>query len=65
MCTDFYFRNPRRHGGLAEKEFIPRNSLLTDLYEVKHIQTIYNICIVILLVLFIHTVVYDLVVTGK
>jgi sterol O-acyltransferase len=58
-------RNRKRLGGLAEKEFVPRNSLLTDLCEIKHIQTIYNIVIAILLVLFIHTAVYDLVVAGK
>ncbi|GFG29593.1 hypothetical protein Cfor_01050 [Coptotermes formosanus] len=57
--------NRKRLGGLAEKEFVPRNSLLTDLCEIKHIQTIYNIVIAILLVLFIHTAVYDLVVAGK
>jgi sterol O-acyltransferase len=61
----FISRNPSRHGGLAEKEYMPRNSLLTDLFEVKHIQTIYNIFIATLLILFINTAVYDLVVAGK
>jgi len=42
-----------------------RNSLLTDLFEIKHFQTIYNVFIVILIILFINTAVYDLVVVGK
>ncbi|KDR21005.1 sterol O-acyltransferase 1 [Zootermopsis nevadensis] len=56
---------PNKHGGLPEKQFMARNSLLTDLFEVKHIQAIYNIFIVILIILFINTAVYDLVVVGK
>ncbi|PSN34160.1 Sterol O-acyltransferase 1 [Blattella germanica] len=56
---------PGKNGGLPEKQFMARNSLLTDLFEIKHIQTIYNIFIVILIILFINTAIYDLVVLGK
>ena len=51
-------------GSLPQKEFIPRNSLLTDLFEISHMQTIYNIFIAILLLLFINTVTDDLVDRG-
>lgn len=50
---------------MPEKEFIPCNSLLTDLFEVKHIRTIYNIFIVILLMLLLNTLVHDLVAYGS
>uniref|UniRef100_A0A182JE51 O-acyltransferase n=1 Tax=Anopheles atroparvus TaxID=41427 RepID=A0A182JE51_ANOAO len=55
----------RSDGKLAEKEFVARNSLLTDLFEVKHIKTIYHIFIVILIILFLNTVVHDFVDTGS
>ncbi|KAJ4445354.1 hypothetical protein ANN_07159 [Periplaneta americana] len=56
---------PKKDGVLPEKQFMARNSLLTDLFEIKHIQTIYNIFIVILIILFINTAVYDLVIAGN
>ncbi|ETN63181.1 sterol O-acyltransferase 2 [Anopheles darlingi] len=55
----------RSDGKLPEKEFVARNSLLTDLFEVKHIKTIYHIFIVILIILFLNTVVHDFVDTGS
>ncbi|XP_058809626.1 sterol O-acyltransferase 1 [Phymastichus coffea] len=51
-----------RKGG--EKQFIPRNSYLTDLFKVNHIRTIYNIFAAMLLVLFLNTVVHDYIQTG-
>ncbi|XP_053680549.1 sterol O-acyltransferase 1 [Anopheles nili] len=54
-----------KDGKLPEKQFIARNSLLTDLFEVKHIKTIYHIFIVILIILFLNTVVHDFVDTGS
>lgn len=51
-------------GSLPEKEFLPRNSLLTDLFEINHIQTIYHIFIAILILLFFNTVVEDIVDRG-
>lgn len=52
-------------GKLPEKEFVARNSLLTDLFEVKHIKTIYHIFIVILIIMFLNTVVHDFVDRGS
>ncbi|XP_055596998.1 sterol O-acyltransferase 1-like isoform X2 [Uranotaenia lowii] len=52
-------------GKLPDKEFVARNSLLTDLFEVKHIKTIYHIFIVILIIMFLNTVVHDFVDRGS
>ncbi|XP_076670115.1 sterol O-acyltransferase 1 [Andrena cerasifolii] len=53
-------RKPTRGDVLPPKQFLTRNSLLTDLYEIKHIRTIYNLIISILIILLIHTTVYDI-----
>ncbi|XP_055531573.1 sterol O-acyltransferase 1-like [Wyeomyia smithii] len=58
-------RRRNASGKLAEKEFLARNSLLTDLFEVKHIKTIYHIFIVILIIMFLNTVVHDFVDRGS
>lgn len=50
---------------LPEKTYMPRNSLLTDLFQIKHLATIYHIFIVILTLLFLNTFVTDFVDTGK
>ncbi|XP_059621619.1 sterol O-acyltransferase 1 [Phlebotomus argentipes] len=50
---------------LPEKEFMARNSLLTDLFEVKHIKTIYNLFVVCMIIMFLNTVVGDLVAEGR
>ena len=52
-------------GSLPEKEFIVRNSLLTDLFEINHIQTIYHIFIAILILLLLNTMVEDIVDKGR
>lgn len=52
-------------GSLPEKEFIARHSLLTDLFEINHIQTIYHIFIAILILLFMNTVVEDIFDKGR
>lgn len=64
------FREPeterrKKSGQLPEKEFVACNSMLTDLFEVKHIRTIYNIFIVILIMLLLNTLVHDLVAYGR
>uniref|UniRef100_A0A182WZA6 Uncharacterized protein n=1 Tax=Anopheles quadriannulatus TaxID=34691 RepID=A0A182WZA6_ANOQN len=41
-------KSTKTDGKLPDKVFMPRNSLLTDLFEVKHIKTIYHIFILIL-----------------
>lgn len=53
------------NGKLPEKEFVARNSLLTDLFEISHIQTIYHIFIAILLLLFMSTIIEDVVDKGR
>uniref|UniRef100_A0A182W9C8 O-acyltransferase n=1 Tax=Anopheles minimus TaxID=112268 RepID=A0A182W9C8_9DIPT len=55
----------QKNGKLPDKVFMPRNSLLTDLFEVKHIKTIYHIFVVMLIILFLNTVVHDFVDTGS
>lgn len=50
---------------LPDKEFFSRRSLLTELFESTHIQTIYHIFIAIMVLLFLNTVIYDFVDTGK
>ncbi|KAK2725996.1 sterol O-acyltransferase 1-like [Artemia franciscana] len=53
-------RNNSGNGGLPEKKFCHRNSLLTDMLEINHIQTIYHIFAAILVVLLLNTVVCDI-----
>ncbi|KAF5274135.1 hypothetical protein FQR65_LT04533 [Abscondita terminalis] len=55
----------RKKGQLPDKQFMARNSLLTDLLEIKHIQTIYHIFVAILFGLFVNSTVYDLIHTGQ
>ena len=52
-------------GSLPQKEFLARNSLLTDLFEVSHIQTIYHIFIAILILLFMNTMIEDVIDKGQ
>lgn len=59
-----FHRKTEKPGTLPEKEFIHRNSLLTDLFEVKHIKTIYDIFIVMLIILMLNTLVHDFVAEG-
>lgn len=58
-------RKRRTDGKLPDKVFVARNSLLTDLFEVKHIKTIYHIFLVILIIMFLNTVVHDFVDRGR
>lgn len=50
---------------LPEKHYQPRNSMLTDLFEIKHINTIYHIFIVIFNLLLLNVFVSDFADTGK
>ncbi|XP_071956472.1 sterol O-acyltransferase 1-like isoform X2 [Antedon mediterranea] len=50
---------------LAVKEFKVRESILTDLFADRHIQTIYNIFVAIMIVFSLNTLVYDLLVHGR
>ncbi|XP_072179206.1 sterol O-acyltransferase 1-like [Diadema setosum] len=50
---------------LAQKVFVPRESLLTNLLKDKNIQTIYNIFVAIMIVIIMNTFITDLIDTGS
>ncbi|RZC42580.1 sterol O-acyltransferase 1, partial [Asbolus verrucosus] len=50
---------------IYEKQFVHRNSLLTDLFENIHVRTVYHLFITILIGLFVNTAVYDYLKYGK
>ncbi|KAK2584540.1 hypothetical protein KPH14_006909 [Odynerus spinipes] len=59
-------RKSSKGGFLPEKEFLERDSLLTELFNTdKHVRTIYNIFMVILILLFLNTITYDFMYTGS
>ncbi|KAI0240730.1 Sterol O-acyltransferase 1 [Lamellibrachia satsuma] len=47
------------------KEFFARPSVLTELLEISHIQTIYHIFVAILIVFSMNTIIYDLIDKGR
>lgn len=53
------------HKPLPNKQFTHCNSLLTDLLEVRHFRTIYNIFVVILMMLLMNTFVNDYIADGS
>ncbi|XP_049292590.1 sterol O-acyltransferase 2-like [Anopheles funestus] len=63
--TDSQRQNSTLNGKLPIKVFRARNSLLTDMLEIRHIKTIYHIFIVMLIILFLNTLVHDFVDTGS
>lgn len=63
--TDKYHdKRESKKDTLPVKEFVERNSLLTDLFEVPHIRTMYNLFMVTLILLFLHTIASDIMETG-
>jgi sterol O-acyltransferase len=50
---------------LPEKQFQPRNALLTDLFEIKHVKTIYHVFIVIFNLLLLNVFVSDFFASGR
>ncbi|XP_037075343.1 sterol O-acyltransferase 1-like [Pollicipes pollicipes] len=50
----------RDHG----KRFVPRESLLTELFHISHIRTIYHIFVAMLVLLFTHAILIDMVEHG-
>lgn len=58
-------RSPGGRKQLPDKEFVVRNSPLTDLFVVNHIRTIYHVAVVVLIILFLNTLVHDLVTHGS
>jgi sterol O-acyltransferase len=55
----------KKSGKLPEKIFQARNSLLTDLFKISHINTIYHVFVVIFVILLLNTFVSDFADTGK
>lgn len=55
----------QKSGDLPDKIFVVRESILTELFQIKHFHTIYNIFIAVLIILFLNTAVYDIVASGK
>ncbi|XP_012536267.1 sterol O-acyltransferase 1 [Monomorium pharaonis] len=53
-------RKSSKKDALPDKEFLVRESLLTDLFEVPHIRTIYNLCIIFFISIIFNTVVTDI-----
>ncbi|KAL6424097.1 hypothetical protein ACFW04_009764 [Cataglyphis niger] len=51
-------------GALREKKFLERNSLLTDLFEITHIRTVFNLFIITFILLFLHTAANDIIESG-
>ncbi|CAF4247574.1 unnamed protein product [Adineta steineri] len=45
--------------------FIPRNSVLTDLFQISHIQTLRNVFAATLIILFLHDTIEDIVNDGR
>ncbi|XP_074659023.1 sterol O-acyltransferase 1-like isoform X1 [Tubulanus polymorphus] len=57
-------RKRGKNGELPDKEFVSRQSILTELLEIDHIRTIYHIFVAILIVFSLNTVVYDIFENG-
>ncbi|XP_078376995.1 sterol O-acyltransferase 1-like isoform X2 [Oculina patagonica] len=60
--TDHSYSKDKLNGN---KVFVARQSVLTELLEVNHIKTIYNIFVALLIVFIINTVVYDYIDSGR
>ncbi|XP_061833765.1 sterol O-acyltransferase 1 isoform X1 [Nerophis lumbriciformis] len=56
-----HFRPPHGHG----KQFVSRRSLLDELFEVNHIQTIYHMFIALLILFILSTLVVDFIDEGR
>lgn len=57
-------KHSNKEGALPDKEFLQRNSLLTDLFKITHLRTVYNLFMVTFLLLFMYTVSYDITERG-
>nr|XP_022308707.1 sterol O-acyltransferase 1-like isoform X2 [Crassostrea virginica] len=58
-------KKKRTNGELPDKVFMARNSVLTDLFKIKDVKTIYHIFVAILIVFSLNTLVYDLINEGR
>ncbi|XP_059159353.1 sterol O-acyltransferase 1-like isoform X2 [Physella acuta] len=54
-----------RKQDLPDKLFVTRRSVLTELFEISHIRTIYHIFVAILIVFSLNTILYDVLEKGS
>lgn len=57
-------RQSSKKGILPDKEFLPRNSLFTNLFKITHIRTVYNVFMVTFILLCLNTIWYDIMESG-
>ncbi|XP_018359456.1 PREDICTED: uncharacterized protein LOC108758808, partial [Trachymyrmex cornetzi] len=53
-----------KNGVLMDKEFLERNSLHTDLFNIPHIRTVYNQFMLTFILLFLNTIACDIMESG-
>ncbi|KYM93067.1 Sterol O-acyltransferase 1, partial [Atta colombica] len=58
-------RESNKSGALMDKEFLERNSLLTDLFNISHIRAVYNLFMVTFILLFLNTIACDIMESGR
>ncbi|GIX93690.1 sterol O-acyltransferase 1 [Caerostris darwini] len=59
--TAHWKQNASKKSSLPTKVFVHRNSVLTDLMEVNHLQTVYNISVAFVMLLLLNSVMYYIV----
>lgn len=57
-------KSPKNEIWLPEKKYVHRNSVLTDLFKISHIETVYHIFVAILLIFCVNTILSDVVEIG-
>ncbi|XP_060552731.1 sterol O-acyltransferase 1-like [Ruditapes philippinarum] len=62
-CHEYVKKKER--GELPDKEFVARRSVLTDLFEISHIRSIYHVFVAILIIFSINTILMDIVEKGS
>ncbi|CAL1545200.1 unnamed protein product [Lymnaea stagnalis] len=55
----------KKNGEIPDKIFVTRSSVLTELFEISHIRTIYHIFVAILIVFSLNTMLYDVLEKGS
>ncbi|GFO36109.1 O-acyltransferase [Plakobranchus ocellatus] len=58
------YQRKKKKGDLPDKVFVTRRSVLTELFEISHIRTIYHIFVAILIVFSLNTILYDVLEKG-
>ncbi|XP_052245937.1 sterol O-acyltransferase 1-like isoform X2 [Dreissena polymorpha] len=70
LCTNIYKENTdyllkKERGELPDKEFVTRHSVLTDLFEISHIRSIYHVFVAILIIFSLNTFIMDILEKGS